>query len=188
MWIINELDDLDMPCRSRTDLFIRGKRSFTSTVSGFDILDSFDSLKSSFHAPETSSSQYNNFISSLTNNFWHKFDRKRIDAMTRIFFGHFFTDKHMPQMPTTARASDLSTYTIAIRNPSNSTRNSVIKTWPSTSRVKFIFAMIQRSETTPTHVRSFSMMIPILSRKSRFSSLVHYYSFFICTQGLKFHR
>ena len=106
--------------------------------------------------------------------------------MTYIFSRHSLTLKYMSHVSPTIGTSNFSTSTICICSLVYGSGDSIIKTWPTTVRIKFISRFIEWSITYFTSVNTFFFHIHILTRIRTFCTLVYKYIFFKCAKFIYF--
>jgi hypothetical protein len=91
--------------------------------------------------------------------------------VTSVLLGDTLSDEYMTEMTTTLSAGDLSTTTIGVKCPPDSSWDRIIECWPPTSRVELHLGSIEWRIALSTGIDSYLSMGIILSLIWRLGSL-----------------
>ena len=142
-------DCFDIATDSCTNTFVCRKWSFSSCISWLDVDHSWDDTERSFDTPKTSSSDNHclivrdaiaNVVSDIF--FLDKDHTDTIDTMADVFCCALLTMKNMSKMSITLTAYDFCPHSIIIWYHEHCSGNCVIKCWPSTMTIKFVWRKI----------------------------------------------
>ena len=105
--------------------------------------------------------------------------------MARIFGGHFFSLKHVTEMPAALGAGDLRPQAVGIPGPDDGTRKMVVKAGPTAAGMKFDFRCKQRVAAAPTNVYPRLKEFIILTGKRRLRCLTDHDGLFVVRQRME---
>lgn len=95
--------------------------------------------------------------------------------MPRIFLGKPFALEDVAQMSVAVITNNFNASAIGVGLTANGVGNLVIKTWPTTTRVKFVFGAIQRRIAPSTNIGPWGFVIVVLAGARSLGSLVQNY-------------
>lgn len=112
----------------------------------------------------------------------HKFERNRINAVARIFWGKSFARKNMAKVGTASDTGDFGTRAIGIGGTSYCPFDFVVETGPATTRIKLVGRAVQRRAASFADIGAFFIEFFVLAGKRPFGSFAKNYILFFRSQ------
>jgi hypothetical protein len=110
--------------------------------------------------------------------FWDESNGDGVDAVARVFIGEAFALEDVAQVCVAMSAENFCAPAIRIHMPLDTPWVLIIKTRPTTARMKFCFRRIERIIATPANERARRKQPVVLARERHLRALINDDSFF----------